>query len=155
MFYKINYTGITVPGGMDPITKERRDAKHYFTIVGMDEETIALFASEQIDKNGSNFYKTDEKTGLPLFISHGFQHDGEMYVTRASKPNKKGVHSWYAISSEEEFDTLCKERPHMLVSEFGGNELRRLAVKRIRDRVRAVNTTGTTVVTENTAEDAL
>jgi hypothetical protein len=155
MFYKINYTGVSVPGGMDPITKVQRDPKHYFTIVGMDEATTALFASEQIDKNGSNFYKTDEKTGLPLFVSHGFQHEGEIYLTRASKPNSKGVHSWYAISSEEEFDKLCRERPHMLVSQFGADELRRTAVRRIRDRVRAVNTTGTTVVTENTAEDAL
>ncbi len=153
MFYKINYTGVSVPGGTDPITKVQRDAKHYFTIVGMDEEATALFASEQIDKSGANFYKTDEHTGLPLFVSHGFQHDGEMYITRASKPNSKGVHSWYAISSEEEFDKLCRERPHMLVSEYGANELRRIAVKRIRDRVKTVAKTA--VITEETGEDTL
>jgi hypothetical protein len=153
MFYKINYTGVSVPGGIDPITKVKRDAKHYFTILGMDEEAIALFASEQIDKNGGNFYKTDEKSGLPLFVSHGFQHEGEMFVTRASKANSKGVHSWYAISSEEEFTKLCEERPHMLVSQFGINELRSIGVRRIRDRVKTV--VKTAVFTEETSEDTL
>jgi hypothetical protein len=76
-----------------------------------------------------------------------------MYITRASKPNSKGVHSWYAISSEEEFDKLCRERPHMLVSEYGANELRRIAVKRIRDRVKTVAKTA--VITEETGEDTL
>jgi hypothetical protein len=152
MFYKINYTGISVPGGTDPITKQRRDAKHYFTIVGLDEETTALYASECIDKDGNNYYKTDDKTGLPLLISHGFQHEGEMYCTRAKNPNSKGVHSWYAISSEEEFVKLCEERPHMLVSQFGIDELRRIAVRRIRDRVK---TSVKAVIDTNVSEDSL
>ncbi len=152
MFYKINYTGVSVPGGIDPITKAQRSAKHYFTIVGMNEETTALYASECIDKDGGNYFTNDDKTGLPLFISHGFHHEGEMYVTRASKPNSKGVHSWYAISSEEEFDKLCRERPHMLVSEFGGNELRRIAVRRIRERVKSAVAVKTV---EETNEDSL
>lgn len=140
MFYKATHSGVSIPGGIDPITRKQRSAKHYLLISGLKDEELELFKSEQVTADGKNFFMQDEETGLPIFISHGFRHDGEIYITRAKKPNAKGVHSWYAISSEEEFDKLVQERPHMCAYEAGMNALRTQAMGIIKARIRKVIT---------------
>lgn len=140
MFFKATHSGVSIPGGIDPITRKQRSAKHYLLIHGLKDEELALFKSEQVTADGKNFFMEDEETGLPIFISHGFRHDGDIYITRAKKPNAKGVHTWYAISSEEEFDKLVQERPHMCAYPAGMDELRKQASNIIKTRVRRVTT---------------
>jgi hypothetical protein len=140
MFYKATHSGVSIPGGIDPVTREEYKAKHYLLIHGLSGDELDTFKREQVNAKGASYYMEDEETGLPIFISHGFRHAGEIYVTHAKKLNAKGVHTWYAISSEEEFDKLVKERPHMMQFDAGIKELRRTASEIIRGRTRKVTT---------------
>lgn len=151
MFYKATHSGVSIPEGVDTITRKPYASKHYLLIHGLSGDDLDTFKREQINAKGESYYMEDTDTGLPILISHGFRHDGEIYVTRAKKTNGKGVHSWYAISSEEEFDKLTKERPHMCQFTAGIAELRTTAMRVIRERVKKVSV----VTVVDTGEDEL